>query len=1402
VSDLDGDGDLDLAVANYYGDTVSVLRGNGHGSFGSGVEYNVGDAPYDVAVGDFNGDGDADLAVADRGSNSVSVLLGTGGGSFGSAVSYGAGGSPSSLGVGDLDGDGALDLVVANTSTDDVSVLFGNGNGTFGSAEHYIEGGAPTSVALGDLDDDGALDIVTANSQSDNVSVLLGEGGGGFRTAEYYAVGGGPISVVAGYFDGDTAVDVAVANAYTDNVSVLLGNGDGTLGGASHYGVGDVPYAVASGDLNGDGDLDLAVANAYTDNISVLLGNGNGTFGSASHYGAGDFPQSVAVGDLNGDGDLDLAVANSSSDNISVLLGNGNGTFGSASHYGAGDSPYSVAVGDFDGDGDLDLASANRNSDNVSVLLGNGNGTFGSASHYGVGDTPYSVAAGDLNGDGDLDLAVTNRTSGTVSVLLGNGNGTFGSDVEYATCGGPSSVAVGDVTGDGHLDLAVANNATDNLTVLPGGGDGTFGRGMHFGAGNAPISVAIVDIDGDWHLDVLSADYLSDDVSVLVNTSTGAGQDPPPAVPTGLAATSGPGEGEIAVSWNANSEPDFDHYYLERSTTAGFVPGTVVALNTTSTSFQDWGLVPGAVYYYRVSAVDDGQNQSAPSAVASAAAGTGEDLPPAAPTGLTANPGPGEGEITVSWNANSEPDLDHYHVERSSSPVFGGGTVSFDTSATSYEDGGLTPGETYYYRVSAVDAGSNVSDPSGTVSQSALDLAPAVPTGLTATSGPGEGEIAVSWNANSEPDLDHYHLERSSSPVFGGGAVSFDTSATSYQDAGLTPGETYYYRVSAVDAGSNESDPSAVASAPSGMGEDPPPAAPAGLAAVSGPGEGEVTVSWNASGEPDFDHYRLERDTTQVFGAGTVSFDTSTTSYQDAGLIPGGTYYYRVIAVDTGSNESDPSTPVSADALDLAPAAPTGLVATPGPGDGEVLVSWDANGEPDLDHYRLQRATSPAFGAGTLTFHTPANSRQDSGLTPGETYYYRVMAEDAGANVSEPSTVVSAVAPGADPAPATPTGLDACGGACDGEILVSWDPNGEPDLDHYRLERDTTPTFGAGTVQADTPDTSYHDSGLTPGETYYYRVVAVDTASNESDPSAAASAEAPDFAPAAPTGVAAESGVGEGEILVGWDANSEPDLDHYRLERSSTPVFGPDRIPIETPETSHQDSGLTPGETYYYRVIAVDAGVNESDPSSVASATAADFAPAAPSDLAAAAGPGQGEVTLTWSANTEPDLDRYRVERDTVELFGPSAVIFWATDATYLDSGLEVGVSYYYRVFAVDVGGNESAPSPTVEIVLIGTGLPESSVASLSVAGPNPSRSEETAFAYSVPRGGAPVSIAIYDVAGRTVRTVVDRFQDGGAYEIVWDGRDRNGRRVGSGVYFCRAAIGDWTDKRKLVIVR
>jgi hypothetical protein len=479
AGDFNGDGILDLAAVSSGSGDVAVLLGRGDGTFASAHSFAAGAQGLSnkgLVAGDFNGDGILDLAVAQGLYQSISVLLGRGDGTFASAHSFKVGAAnsfPSALVAGDFNGDGIEDLAAANLVTDDVSVLLGQGDGTFARGSTVAMIGRdfyPDSLAASDVNGDGRLDLVAKSAQGGD-SVLLGRGDGTFASAGSLMGQGGLNLLVVGDFNGDGRMDLAEANQDSGTVSVLLGRGDGTFISAGLSPKTPLSVNLVVGDFNGDGILDLAAGNGFSGAVTVLVGRGDGTFADAGSSPAGSDTRALVTGDFNGDGILDLAAANTGSGDVSVFLGQGDGSFASSGSFPVGIAPFSLVAGDFNGDGRLDLAAANIASDNVSVLLGRGDGTFTSAGTFAVGPGPDSVVAGDFNGDGILDLAVLSQD---VFVLLGRGDGTFTSAGSFATAVETGDLVAGDFNGDGRQDLAPATDGLGNAFALLGQGDGTF----------------------------------------------------------------------------------------------------------------------------------------------------------------------------------------------------------------------------------------------------------------------------------------------------------------------------------------------------------------------------------------------------------------------------------------------------------------------------------------------------------------------------------------------------------------------------------------------------------------------------------------------------------------------------------------------------------------------------------------------------------------------------------------------------------------------------------------------------------------------------------------------------------------------------------------------------------------
>lgn len=374
--------------------------------FGAAANFGSGAGALATAVADLNGDGRLDVAVANQSGNTVSVLLnntipGSASASFSLAANLGAGSLPCAVATGDLNGDGRPDLVVGNTVSNNVSILLNTtstvaGGVSFAAPANFVVGTTPFGVVIGDLNGDGRPDVAAANNNSNSVSVLLntispGGAMASFAPASTFGVGAAPRAIAIGDINGDGKQDLATANQVDASVSVLLnttlaGGSGASFASAAHFSVRGAtstnPFSVAIGDLNGDGRPDLAVADTNRGIALVLLntafaGSSSASFATPTSFNVGGSPRSVAIGDLNGDGRPDLAVGNRDGNTVSVLLnimipGAILARFAPAANFGTGTRPHSLSLADFNGDGQPDLTLANQGSGDVSVLFKEG----------------------------------------------------------------------------------------------------------------------------------------------------------------------------------------------------------------------------------------------------------------------------------------------------------------------------------------------------------------------------------------------------------------------------------------------------------------------------------------------------------------------------------------------------------------------------------------------------------------------------------------------------------------------------------------------------------------------------------------------------------------------------------------------------------------------------------------------------------------------------------------------------------------------------------------------------------------------------------------------------------------------------------------------------------------------
>jgi fibronectin type 3 domain-containing protein len=395
--------------------------------------------------------------------------------------------------------------------------------------------------------------------------------------------------------------------------------------------------------------------------------------------------------------------------------------------------------------------------------------------------------------------------------------------------------------------------------------------------------------------------------------------------------------------------------------------------------------------------------------------------------------------------------------------------ADLDGTARSYTDVAVVDGHQYTYRVTALDAAGHESPASNSVSVTTDDVTkPTPPTSVTASA--SGGNVQVSWSgATDNVGVTAYKVYRNDLTQ----PLATVTSGTTYTDTTVHSGTSYTYRVTALDAAGNESDPSAPATV--GSADTVPPTVPTGLTAHAS--AGQVKLTWTAAtddvGVTGYRVYRSDK-------TGPLATVTDGTTYTDSTVGSGTSYTYRVSALDAAGNESGRSTPVTVVSTDTAaPTVPTGL--TGHASAGQVKLAWTAaTDDVGVTGYRVYRSDRTA----PLTTVRAGTTYTDTAVRSATSYTYRVSALDAAGNESGRSAPVTVSTPDAAP-PAAPTSVRAAA-AGDTSVVVTWsaDGTGATGYDVYR-NGGATPV---GSVDA--AARSFTDTGLSADTTYTYTVKA------------------------------------------------------------------------------------------------------------------------------------------------------------------------------------------------------------------------------------------------------------------------------------------------------------------------
>ena len=747
----------------------------------------------------------------------------------------------------------------------------------------------------------------------------------------------------------------------------------------------------------------------------------------------------------------------------------------------------------------------------------------------------------------------------------------------------------------------------------------------------------------------------------------------PPAAPATLAAAGG--TNQVTLNWAPSAGATT--YNIYRATSPGAEGAIPYATGVTSTSFIDPSAASGTTYYYQVTAAN--ASGASPKSTEASAITT-----PAAPANVMAVGG--TNQVSLTWGASL--GASSYNIYRATSPGAEGLTpFQSGITTTSFLNTGLGAGVTYYYQVTAVDT----SGESGKSVEASAMTASVIPTTVTAVG--GINQVSLTWSASL--GATSYNIYRATSSG-AEGLAPFQTgiTKTSFLDTSVTAGTTYYYQVTAVNAGS-ESGRSSEASATTA------PATPATLTGVGG--INQVSLTWSASlGAATYSIYRAASPGAE----GTTPYRTgiTSTSFLDTGLASGTTYYYQITAVNP-AGESSKSAETSA--------TPVAVGLNFGSGFAKAGGSLDFNGAAKINGTALELTdggtgeAASAFSATRIdvTRFSTQFTFQILNTTNPSADGFTFAIQGAGPTALGPGGGGLGYGPDS---PGNGVGIpnsvaikfDLYSNAGEGNDSTGLFTNGAPPTNVGSIDLTSTGvnlhsqhvfnvlmTYDGTTLKVTITDTA---TNVSASQSYTVNIPAViggstgyvgftgGTGGLTAMQSILTWIYTPSTpAPSAPTGLSATA-TGS-QISLTWAASTG--ATSYNVYRSST-SGGEGLTPLRTgmTGTSFVDTGVASGGRYFYQVSAVGAG-GESAKSVEASAT---LIPAVPTNVSATASASQ--VTLTWTASS--GATSYRVYRGlTSGAEGSTPFQAGLTSPSFTDTAVNLNTTYYYQVTAVNAAG-------------------------------------------------------------------------------------------------------------------
>jgi len=884
----------------------------------------------------------------------------------------------------------------------------------------------------------------------------------------------------------------------------------------------------------------------------------------------------------------------------------------------------------------------------------------------------------------------------------------------------------------------------------------------------------------------------------------------PPSDPSPVTAVSGLATTpEVSLTWPANPLGEsVTGYSVYRGTTPNWSAATSISSGAVTTYLDNSGLSGGTTYYYWVEAQDGDGVYSLPTSLTSSVT-IAAAAQPNAPTGVLETDGNASAGLTWTSAVSTTFPIVGYNLYDSPN---GGATVKANATPVAAPPSvvsGLTNGVSYNLWVQAVDSHGNLSPLSPPV-LGLPDAPPGVPGGVSASS--GNNETQVTWNPSTAGTLPigSYLVEKIAAGVTT--TIPVPGNQTGYVDNSAVNGNAYTYLVEAVDGtgvttGSHVSGYSSAVTVTAGLITVNPPSQ---LTAIGG--VNLVKLSWtdSAGGSPvtGYQVFRAETAPSATGYSLLTSTATGTSPLTDATAANGNTYGYYFVAYSSGVASANSATifataaaPPSAPAtVSLLDGGQEDLSWTPSPGQGAVTIS---------DYYIVSSVNGGA--AATLASTTgPVTTYTDGTPSIGQTVVYQVGA----VNSNGTTGALSAAVTGYLYTPMTITGLTSTDSTSAvtlnwvGPGTVTWAPV------QYDILRTTLTGGSPATFISVAP--SYTDSSGTLGQVYLYTVTAVD-AKNHASVGGGPVTDGPLNPPAAPATVVATAG--NQQILFDW-APSAPVSDSLPVSFYLVSLNGGAPVTLPATQTSYLDSGLLNGSAVTAVVQAIDATGNPVGNHLSAAVTGGPATTSGallnPPTGAAVTATSPSTNLLTWvRPNDEGYIvtgyNIYRSTSFTTVLGSPIATI--ANPAlnpvtVFNDSGLSPNTTYFYVITANYQQGVGVVASPPSNHAWDTTPAPQAGVPPVTPGQMafdanllKPLTGQVLNIYFIAPNSG-PAEFDIYNVSGNPIRALYATSVAGKQESLAWDGKDRNGNTVASGIYLVEIKGPGIHLVRKVLVVK